>query len=78
MLTTSKAKELIRDHELSNILDAILLEKFDGIFFWIWQREMKLYLAHLKLDKYLVKDKPVKNVGNTDVFILASICVDPW
>ncbi|KAL0696326.1 hypothetical protein Bca4012_063506 [Brassica carinata] len=37
---------------------------------------MQLYLSHLKLDKYLFQDKPVNNLGNTDVTILA--CQEAW
>ena len=52
----------------------------------IWQREKNIYLTHLKLDKYLTKDKLVNPIGNTDVFIyqvlrfesMVIICVNVW
>ncbi|KAL0742445.1 hypothetical protein Bca4012_083958 [Brassica carinata] len=60
------------DYELCSISDPILPDTFDGNNFHIWQREMDLYLTHLKLDKYLSDDKPVNPADNTDVFNLAS------
>ncbi|KAL0701825.1 hypothetical protein Bca4012_057947 [Brassica carinata] len=49
---------------LSTLLDPMVPNKFDGKHFYVWKRDMELYLTRLKLDQYLTDDKPV----NTDVF----------
>lgn len=41
------------------------MEKFHDLA----TRDKNIYLTHLKLDKYLTKDKLVNPIGNTDVFI---------
>lgn len=69
----SQTSEKVMDHELSNLTDAILHERFDEKKkIKNWQREMKLYLTYLKYYTYISEDKLVNLVGNTDVFIFAS------
>lgn len=41
------------------------MEKFNDLA----TRDKNIYLTHLKLDKYLTKDKLVNPIGNTGVFI---------
>lgn len=58
-----QTSERAMDHEFRHLVDAILPQMFVMKNFRNWQREMKLYLNHLKLNE-LNKEKPINHVRN--------------
>uniref|UniRef100_A0A0D3AZ61 Uncharacterized protein n=1 Tax=Brassica oleracea var. oleracea TaxID=109376 RepID=A0A0D3AZ61_BRAOL len=48
-------------------------DKFDGKGFKTWQKKMLFFLTTLKLDKFILEDKPIVPYGIDDVHTLASV-----